>query len=169
MSWTDERVETLKKLHKDGLSCSQIASALGGVSRNGVIGKLNRMGMRRETLAGPSVTKALGNRNRTTGSPFGFKPSTPAPAKLRPLTAPTPSRAPLPREPAETPLCGDLCALTASMCRWPIGDPSAPGFCGRRKGEGSYCVAHAARAVQPQTERKQSSAGDLARSLRRYI
>ena len=39
MSWTDERVETLKKLWTDGLSASQIAAELGGVTRNAVIGK----------------------------------------------------------------------------------------------------------------------------------
>ena len=43
MSWTDERVETLKKLWADGLSASQIAAQLGGVSRNAVIGKVHRL------------------------------------------------------------------------------------------------------------------------------
>ncbi len=45
MSWTDERVETLKKLWSDGLSCSQIAQELGSVSRNAVIGKVHRLGL----------------------------------------------------------------------------------------------------------------------------
>ncbi|MDO8902062.1 MAG: GcrA family cell cycle regulator, partial [Phenylobacterium sp.] len=40
MGWTDERVETLKKLWQDGLSASQIAKQLGGVTRNAVIGKV---------------------------------------------------------------------------------------------------------------------------------
>ena len=43
VSWTDERVETLKKLWADGLSASQIAAQLGGVSRNAVIGKVHRL------------------------------------------------------------------------------------------------------------------------------
>ena len=38
MSWTDERVEMLKKLWSDGLSASQIAAELGGITRNAVIG-----------------------------------------------------------------------------------------------------------------------------------
>jgi len=42
MSWTDERVEVLKKLWSDGLSASQIAKQLGGVTRNAVIGKVHR-------------------------------------------------------------------------------------------------------------------------------
>ena len=46
MSWTDERVELLRKLWQDGLSASQIASELGnGITRNAVIGKVHRLGM----------------------------------------------------------------------------------------------------------------------------
>ena len=45
MSWTDERVSTLKKLWLDGLSASQIAKQLGGVTRNAVIGKVHRLGL----------------------------------------------------------------------------------------------------------------------------
>ena len=45
MSWNDERVELLKKLWADGLSASQIAAELGGVTRNAVIGKVHRLGL----------------------------------------------------------------------------------------------------------------------------
>ena len=45
MNWTDERVELLKKLWQDGLSASQIAAELGGVTRNAVIGKVHRLGL----------------------------------------------------------------------------------------------------------------------------
>ena len=45
MNWTDERVETLKKLWADGLSASQIAAELGGITRNAVIGKVHRLGL----------------------------------------------------------------------------------------------------------------------------
>ena len=45
MSWTDERVELLKKLWSDGLSASQIAGELGGITRNAVIGKVHRLGL----------------------------------------------------------------------------------------------------------------------------
>src|SRR5215211_2405368 len=45
MSWTDERVEMLKKLWSDGLSASQIAAELGGITRNAVIGKVHRLGL----------------------------------------------------------------------------------------------------------------------------
>ncbi|MFN7222391.1 MAG: GcrA family cell cycle regulator [Paracoccaceae bacterium] len=45
MSWTDERVETLKKMWGEGQSASQIAKELGGVTRNAVIGKVHRLGL----------------------------------------------------------------------------------------------------------------------------
>src|SRR5436305_6152888 len=44
-TWTDERVERLKKLWADGLSASQIAGELGGITRNAVIGKVHRLGL----------------------------------------------------------------------------------------------------------------------------
>ncbi|MCX7558991.1 GcrA cell cycle regulator [Sulfitobacter sp. F26204] len=45
MSWTDDRVETLKKMWGEGQSASQIAKELGGVTRNAVIGKVHRLGL----------------------------------------------------------------------------------------------------------------------------
>ena len=50
MSWTDERVELLKKLWSDGLSASQIAAELGGITRNAVIGKVHRLRPRQEHI-----------------------------------------------------------------------------------------------------------------------
>jgi GcrA cell cycle regulator len=58
MTWTDERVELLKKLWADGLSASRIAAELGGVSRNSVIGKVHRLGLSgRATSASASVPR----------------------------------------------------------------------------------------------------------------
>jgi GcrA cell cycle regulator len=58
VGWTDERVETLSKLWGEGLSASQIASALGGgVTRNAVIGKVHRLGLSgRARRARPGAT-----------------------------------------------------------------------------------------------------------------
>ena len=57
MGWTDERVETLKRLWLDGLSASQIAKQLGGVTRNAVIGKVHRLGLSgRATPSKPART-----------------------------------------------------------------------------------------------------------------
>ena len=54
MSWTDERIDRLKKMWSDGATASQIADELGGVSRNAVIGKAHRLGLD----ARPSPVKA---------------------------------------------------------------------------------------------------------------
>src|SRR3954452_11244136 len=45
MSWTDERIERLKKMWHDGATARPIADELGGVSRNAVIGKAHRLGL----------------------------------------------------------------------------------------------------------------------------
>ncbi|MDE2172311.1 MAG: GcrA cell cycle regulator, partial [Sphingomonadales bacterium] len=54
MSWTDERIEKLTKMWEGGSTASQIADELGGVSRNAVIGKAHRLGLK----ARPSPVKA---------------------------------------------------------------------------------------------------------------
>jgi GcrA cell cycle regulator len=43
MSWTDERIDRLKTMWEKGMTASQIAEDLGGVSRNAVIGKAHRV------------------------------------------------------------------------------------------------------------------------------
>ena len=58
MSWTDERVETLKRMWGEGQSASQIARELGGVTRNAVIGKVHRLGLSNRTLAGETPADA---------------------------------------------------------------------------------------------------------------
>ncbi len=55
MSWTDERVETLKKMWGEGQSASQIAKELGSVTRNAVIGKVHRLGLSNRAGAAPGV------------------------------------------------------------------------------------------------------------------
>ena len=55
MSWNDERVESLKKLWAEGLSASQIASRIGGVTRNAVIGKVHRLGLSGRATASRSA------------------------------------------------------------------------------------------------------------------
>ena len=93
MSWTDERVETLKKMWGEGQSASQIAKELGGVTRNAVIGKVHRLG--------------LSNRAGTGAKPVAEKPAAkpvakPAPAKPKPAAAAPEAPAPEP-EPAPAP------------------------------------------------------------------
>lgn len=55
MSWTDDRVEILKKMWGEGQSASQIAKELGGVTRNAVIGKVHRLGLSNRTTAGAAA------------------------------------------------------------------------------------------------------------------
>jgi len=58
MSWSDERVEKLKKMWAEGQSASQIAKELGGVTRNAVIGKVHRLGLSNRNGAGSGATAA---------------------------------------------------------------------------------------------------------------
>ena len=162
MGWTDERVELLKKLWLDGLSASQIAKQLGGVTRNAVIGKVHRLGL--SGRAAPSQPA---------------RPVFKAPRPPRPAHVPAPRRveaaqqqpAPAPVLYVEEPGSATVLTLGAHMCKWPIGDPATDAFtfCGRRAGEGPYCNEHARMAYQPQQARKRTGPSDLARSLRRYI
>jgi GcrA cell cycle regulator len=161
MGWTDERVELLKKLWQDGLSASQIAKQLGGVTRNAVIGKVHRLGL--SGRAAPSKPA------RTV-----FK----APRPARPVAPSAPRRiaephqAPVPvRILDEAPGMATVLTLGAHMCKWPIGDPALDNFtfCGRRCDEGPYCHEHSQVAYQPAQAKKKTSAAELARSLRRYL
>ena len=74
MSWTDERVEMLKKMWSDGQSASQIAKELGGVTRNAVIGKVHRLGLSNRT-AGAAPVKPE--------PPKAAKPAAPKPAETK--------------------------------------------------------------------------------------
>ncbi len=84
MSWTDERVETLKKMWSDGQSASQIAKELGGVTRNAVIGKVHRLGL--SNRAGTTTTAAKSAKDMPAAKPVATK--TPAKQKSVPKTAP---------------------------------------------------------------------------------
>ena len=169
MGWTDERVETLKKLWQDGLSASQIAKQLGGVTRNAVIGKVHRLGLSgRATPSKPArpVFKAA-RPQRPVAQPA-------APRRIVEPVAVTTASAPasLPvRVLDEAPGSATVLTLGAHMCKWPIGDPATDGFtfCGRRASDGPYCMEHAQVAYQPVQSKKRSGATELARSLRRYI
>jgi GcrA cell cycle regulator len=74
MSWTDERIATLKKMWEGGATASEIATELGGVSRNAVIGKAHRLGLK----ARPSPVKA--NDKKKSAAPIK-KPATIAPPR----------------------------------------------------------------------------------------
>lgn len=111
MSWTDERVETLKKMWGEGQSASQIAKELGGVTRNAVIGKVHRLGLsNRATSAGAADAKAKAKAEpKAKAAPKAAKPAKPAePAaaaapKAKPAPEPKPAAAAAPAVPATMP------------------------------------------------------------------
>lgn len=158
MSWTDDRVEKLKELWGDGMSASQIAKALGAVTRNAVIGKVHRLGLsNRGTTSGaqPATSEAK-------PVPKPAKPSRPEKAAAEPkqtavvveeprlapvvvrtqpairdATQPRAPGLPTPEEKAARATLVeiekmarklDLMSLTERTCKWPIGDPTEESF-----------------------------------------
>jgi GcrA cell cycle regulator len=172
MGWTDERVDVLKKLWLDGLSASQIAKQLGGVTRNAVIGKVHRLGL--SGRAAPSQPARPAYKAPRPARPVST--STPSAPRRMAEPAPVVSNHPVPPQVpvmrVEEPGSATVLTLGAHMCKWPIGDPSSDSFtfCGRRASESPYCLEHARVAYQPaQGGKKKPGPNDLARSLRRYI
>ncbi|MEO1040097.1 MAG: GcrA family cell cycle regulator [Pseudomonadota bacterium] len=178
MAWTEDRVETLKKLWADGLSASQIAKQLGGVTRNAVIGKVHRLGLSGRAAPSRPTRRPAAPR---TASP---RPAAKAAAKPKPAPASAPAtpaaaRAPAPVrqvapaapiKPAMLPSgeYATVLTLREGMCKWPIGDPADTEFrfCGRGTKPGSaYCDAHAQLAYQPQAKRKRKPADDARAAL----
>ncbi|MDD3799649.1 MAG: GcrA family cell cycle regulator [Novosphingobium sp.] len=74
MSWTEERIATLTKMWEGGATASQIAEELGGVSRNAVIGKAHRLGLK----ARPSPVKANEAPKKAKAAPPAKKAAPPA-------------------------------------------------------------------------------------------
>jgi GcrA cell cycle regulator len=158
MSWTDERVEQLKKLWMDGLSASQIALELGGITRNAVIGKVHRLG-----LSGRAKTSSHASASRQKRT----QRAQPKPVRSaqRPLlntqmklTAEA-SADPYVDESLVAPVALrlELTQLTERTCKWPIGDPALEDFhfCGNASPEaGPYCSYHSRIAYQAVPERR---------------
>ena len=161
LTWSDERVEQLKKLWESGLSASQIAAELGNVTRNAVIGKVHRLGLSGRAKA-PST-------------------AVPRPRKARPAQMMRVSR-PMSRgntalaqafevEVETDPIAYDnvvpmsqrlsLLELNEATCHWPVGDPSSADFffCGGKALAGlPYCAQHSRVAYQPAADRRRQQA-----------
>jgi GcrA cell cycle regulator len=153
MTWTDDRITTLNHLWSAGLSASQIAQRLGGVTRNAVIGKVHRLGLagrattsrrRRSSPRRASVPSAGRGIARRSPRPIFRIPSSRAPAKPKIRSLPELGPAP--------PIPITVQTLTGLTCRWPQGDPKVPDFhfCGRRKTRTDvpYCDHHIAIAFR---------------------
>ncbi|MEY3533308.1 MAG: hypothetical protein RI979_1332, partial [Pseudomonadota bacterium] len=84
MSWTDERVETLKRMWAEGQSASQIAKELGGVTRNAVIGKVHRLGLSNRAGEGAAASDDTDQPSPARSEPSSPKPAEPAAAAPKP-------------------------------------------------------------------------------------
>ncbi len=158
MGWTDERVELLKKLWADGLSASQIAGELGGITRNAVIGKVHRLGLSgrakssSSAAARPRKARAPGHilrmsrpsmRGNTALAHAYDHDLEPEPELIENI---------IPMGQRRT-----LLELTEETCRWPIGDPGSPDFffCGGNTVTSlPYCSYHSRVAYQPAADRR---------------
>ncbi|SMO67000.1 GcrA cell cycle regulator [Thalassovita litoralis] len=93
MSWTDERVELLKKMWSEGQSASQIAKELGGVTRNAVIGKVHRLGLSNRAGAAPAAAAPAKPEAKAKPTPAAEKPAAAEPKVAKPA-APKPAPKP---------------------------------------------------------------------------
>ncbi|WP_299689452.1 GcrA family cell cycle regulator [uncultured Tateyamaria sp.] len=156
MSWTDERVELLKKMWGEGQSASQIAKELGGVTRNAVIGKVHRLGLSNRAGGGGASTakadakpKAAPKADAKPKAPKPEPAAKPAPAPETKAVVPArkqiiPAGQPLPPQPSANEISPEALAkvneiekkakrislmeLTERTCKWPVGDPATPDF-----------------------------------------
>ncbi len=182
MSWTDERVDTLRTMWSDGKSASQIAKELGGVTRNAVIGKVHRLGLSNRLPGSERGDEEEDSFEGGEGETVVEAPAEPAPvatprvAVVDPVPAPRPKPVPgqpLPPQPTSSEISAEALAnlaevakkarrlslmqLTERTCKWPIGDPATDDFwfCGLPCVAGKpYCETHVAVAFQPMSARR---------------
>ncbi len=182
MSWTDERVEILKKMWGEGQSASQIAKELGGVTRNAVIGKVHRLGLSNRNGGGGSkpakektapVKKAAPAKKAAAKVEPKTESAAPKPAMSPARRAIIPAGQPLPPQPSANEISPEALAkvnevekkskkislmeLTEKTCKWPVGDPATDDFwfCGLSVQAGKpYCEAHVGVAFQPMSSRR---------------
>ena len=171
MNWTDERVEQLKKLWAEGLSASQIAAQLGGVSRNAVIGKVHRLKLsgRGKTTStqtrSKKVNTGVSSGHRSAGS-LGHMSSRVVNRSVGATALQTEYSTDLVTHTVTKTVTDvvvpisrrlELVQLSERTCKWPVGDPLQPdfNFCGNDVGEsGPYCTYHSRLAYQPASDRR---------------
>jgi GcrA cell cycle regulator len=163
MSWTDERVELLRKLWLDGLSASQIAAELAnGITRNAVIGKVHRLGLSGRVKAPSSSAPRPRSKPQSHRPTSSRSPSGPTMRGNTALAyAPRLHEAPAPKPELEVVIPMServtIMELREAMCRWPLGDPATAEFryCGGKSEIGDpYCTYHARIAYQPAQDRR---------------
>ncbi|MDG1449034.1 MAG: GcrA family cell cycle regulator [Ascidiaceihabitans sp.] len=184
MSWTDDRVEVLKKMWGEGQSASQIAKELGGVTRNAVIGKVHRLGLSNRTTTS-TAAKADAKPKAAPKAPAKPKVVMRTEPAIKPVDPNShksnlparkmiiPAGQPLPPQPSANEISPEALAkvneiekkakkltlmeLTERTCKWPVGDPATEDFwfCGLTVQQGKpYCEAHVGVAFQPMSARR---------------
>lgn len=180
MSWTDERVETLKKLWNDGFSASQIAAEIGGVTRNAVIGKVHRLGL--SGRGKPTVQLAPRTIKRNTaprsGGGFSSRSGGAGALALKGYASPVEHIMPEAKPLLEVVIASErvtIMDLREGMCRWPLGDPLSSEFryCGSDCSSGlPYCAGHANVAYHGSSdkkrERREKAASAASEALRAH-
>lgn len=153
--WTDERVAQLEKLLSDGLTGSEIANRLGGVTRNAVIGKAQRLGLKFKRRS--DNPRCRGPRKpRLLGTPVKR-------ARPKPPPAPRSVFHPLPPPHVDDIARVAFMDLEPHHCRFAVGHPGKPtfGFCGLHHVPGtSYCAGHLHRCTSSVTVTGQMAAHD---------
>jgi GcrA cell cycle regulator len=158
MTWTDERVETLKRLWTEGLSASQIAAELGGITRNAVIGKVHRLGLsgraKSPAAAAPRPRKPRQQTHMMRVARPSVRGNTALAQAFELDIEPEPELADniIPMGQRRT-----LLELSEETCRWPIGDPGTADFffCGGATLTAlPYCAYHCRVAYQPANLRR---------------
>lgn len=148
-AWTDDHVETLKRLWDEGLSCAQIANEMKcGFTRNAIIGKIHRLGLNGRVYAKCKKTPEEAEAARALKTEYKRDYR----AKQRSISQPAkPSRPVRPDVCLEvTPRKLDLCDLGPGECHWPYGDGPFT-FCGHTVLHGAYCASHYFASVGPGT------------------
>lgn len=124
MSWTDERVETLKRMWGEGQSASQIAKELGGVTRNAVIGKVHRLGLSNRA-AGKDEEEEEAQPAAAAAAPPRVDPAARAEAPAARPEAPR-SAAPASAASAAAPVVSNVTPLPLRKAIIPAGQPLPP-------------------------------------------
>ena len=161
MTWTDDRVDTLKRLWGEGCSASQIAAELGGVTRNAVIGKVHRLSLEGRKPPGTSV-RTRQRKARATMMTDCLPVKLAAPATPTSVPRPVVALRPRPLDQLSVPAARllSIMELSDKTCKWPVGDPQHPGFgfCGHKPFNLSvYCEYHTRLAYQPVEARTRSA------------
>lgn len=181
--WTEERIEKLKGLLDRGFSAGDIAAEFGDVSRNGVIGKVHRLGLafargwgQHEAPARAAEAAALKRRiadltRRPPGTPRAAAPARPKPPRPEPVAPPAPPVDPTPKAwPKPAGLWAvDIVGLRAGICHMPLwGTLARSGlYCGNPvRAEGQRWCAACSQLVYEKRPIRQQEELNAARSRR---